>query len=284
MAENSQSTSCKSSTERTEMRVSTDASDVSTEICRVAVRIPPFWPDEPEIWFAQVEGQFAIANITTDTTKFHYVIGQLEPQYAKEVKDIIVKPPASDKYQKLKSELIKRLSSSNEKKVNQLLLHEELGDRKPSQFLRHLQSLAGTNVPEDFIKSIWTNRLPANIQTVMAAQTSVPLEALADIADRIKDITTPSAQVASTSASPQVLEVLAKELVELRKEVNALTIRHRQSRSRERGTRHIRSSSKRSDSNYRKFPICWYHYKFGSKAKTCMTPCDYKPENSTGRR
>lgn len=284
MADGKQPASRKSSTERTEMRVSTDLSDVPTEICRVAVRIPPFWPDEPEIWFAQVEGQFSIANITSDTTKFHYVIGQLEPQYAKEVKDIIVNPPATEKYQKIKGELIKRLSSSHEKKVNQLLIHEELGDRKPSQFLRHLQNLAGSNVPEDFIKTIWTNRLPENIQTVMAAQTTLSLEELADIADRIKDITTPSASVASTSANPQVLEVLAKELVELRKEVNALSSRNRQSRSRERGPRHTRSSSKRSDSNYKKFPVCWYHFKFGSKAKTCTFPCDYKAENSTGRR
>lgn len=277
----SQPTSRKSSPERTGVRLSTDAPDVS-EVCRVAVRIPPFWPDEPEIWFAQVEGQFAIANITADATKFNYVIGQLEPQYAKEVKDIIVKPPSTDKYEKLKCELIKRLSSSNEKKVNQLLIHEELGDRKPSQFLRHLQSLAGINVPEDFIKSIWTNRLPENIQTVIAAQTSVSLEVLADIADRIKDITTPAAQVASTSVNSNTLEVITRELVELRKQVNALTAGARRSRSKNRGSKDGRSPSRRSDSNYRKFPLCWYHYRFGSKAKVCNRPCDYKAENSKG--
>jgi hypothetical protein len=33
-------------------------------------------------------------------------------------------------------------------------MHEEMGDRKPSQFLRHLKSLA-PEVPDDFLRSIW---------------------------------------------------------------------------------------------------------------------------------
>lgn len=129
----------------------------TNELCGVGIRVPPFWPEAPEIWFAQV------SNIISDATKFNYVIGQLDPQDAKEVKDIIISPPQTDRYHKLKFELIRRLTASNEKKVQQLLMHEELGDRKPSQFLRHLQGLAGSGVPEDFLRTIWSSRLPSNI-------------------------------------------------------------------------------------------------------------------------
>lgn len=110
-----------------------------SEVGKVSVRVPPFWPEEPEIWFAQVEGQFSISGITNDATKFNYVISQLDNKFSREVKDVILNPPACDKYGKLKTELIKRLTASNEKKLKQLLMHEELGDRKPSQFLRHLK-------------------------------------------------------------------------------------------------------------------------------------------------
>ena len=34
------------------------------ELCRVAVRLPPFWPDRPAIWFAQAESQFELSAIT----------------------------------------------------------------------------------------------------------------------------------------------------------------------------------------------------------------------------
>lgn len=89
-----------------------------------------------------------------------------------EVKDIITNPPTTNKYLRLKSELIRRLSASQEKRIQQLLNDEELDDRKPSQFLRHLQNLAGTSGASDFVKTLWTNRLPVNIQTVIASQIS----------------------------------------------------------------------------------------------------------------
>ncbi|XP_068617431.1 uncharacterized protein [Battus philenor] len=114
--------------------------DGAVSVFKVGVKIPPFWPEEPTLWFAQVEGQFQVSGITSDATKFYHVISQLEQQYAAEVKDIIIAPPQENKFLKLKTELIKRLSASQEKKLKQLLMHEELGDRKPSQFLRHLQT------------------------------------------------------------------------------------------------------------------------------------------------
>lgn len=39
-----------------------------------AVRIPPFWKENPHLWFAQVEAAFAIHRVTGDETKFRYVI------------------------------------------------------------------------------------------------------------------------------------------------------------------------------------------------------------------
>lgn len=261
-----------------------------SEVCRVSVRVPPFWPEEPEIWFAQVEGQFTISGITNDTTKFNYVISQLENKYSREVKDIIISPPQADKYEKLKTELIKRLTASNEKKLQQLLMHEDLGDRKPSQFLRHLKSLVGMDVPDDFLRTIWTSRLPHGVQTVLAGQPSTTsIDDLADLADRVNDLATTLPRVAAVSdaAPSSELAGLRREVAELRKQIQSLTMSDRDSRSRQRSPRHNRSRSssrKRSDSNYRKFPLCWYHGKFGDRATACVLPCDFKAGNAKGGR
>jgi hypothetical protein len=136
---------------------------------RPAVRLPPFWPDRPGLWFATAEAQFDFASVTSEKTKFNYVISQLEYRHAPEVEDLIILPPANEPYTTLKTELVRRLSASRDQRVRQLLTHEEMGDRKPSQFLRHPKSLA-PDVPEDFLRSIWSSRLPTHIQTILAGQ------------------------------------------------------------------------------------------------------------------
>lgn len=265
---------------------------------RVGVRMPPFWPQEPAVWFAQVEGQFVLSNITSDATKFYYVLSQLDHQYATEIKDIIVNPPATNKYEKLKTELISRLSASREKELKRLLIHEELGDRKPSQFLRHLQHLAGPEVHDDLLRTIWINRLPIAIQAAIASQpTPQTLEALAGTADRVWDLTPSSPQVASTSTSAMAhnatIDFMANQIAELTRQMHDMRAElnsrsrprsryngpQRNNRSRSRGP-----SQNRSQSSYRRWPVCWYHSKFQSQATKCVKPCDFSSGNGQSNR
>ena len=62
-----------------------------------------------------------------------------------------------------------------------------MGDRKPSQFLHHLKSLA-PDVPEDFLRSIWSSRLPPHIQTILAGQAKDNLDAASQVANRIAEV------------------------------------------------------------------------------------------------
>jgi hypothetical protein len=71
------------------------------------------------------------------------------------VEDIITSPSQQDPYSELKTVLLNRLSSRDQC-VRQPLTLEEMGDRKPSHFLRHLRSLIHA-VPDYFLHSIWTS-------------------------------------------------------------------------------------------------------------------------------
>lgn len=259
------------------------------EILRVSVRVPPFWPEEPLLWFAQVENQFILSRITTDDTKFGYVVAQLDHQYALEVKDIITQPPATDKYLKLKTELIKRLTVSHQKRVKQLLTHEELGDRKPSQFLRHLSDLAGPNVPSDFLLTLWSSRLPQNIQTVIATQMDLDPDKLGELADKVYEIAPSSPQVASTSSAQTThRDEMTHQIAELTRQVALLTNRinrAQQPRSRSRSRRQNRSRSRsRPIQPPPDHPHCFYHFTYGVKAHKCKEPCTFKAENFKGGR
>ena len=70
------------------------------------------------------------------------------------MRDILTLPEndPSKTYTNLKSQLFGRLSASQDQKTRRLLEHEEIGDRTPSQFFRHLRGLAGNIFPDSVLR------------------------------------------------------------------------------------------------------------------------------------
>ena len=144
------------------------------------------------MWFAQLEGQFALSNITKDATKFYYIISQLDRKYVTEVEDVITNPPPTVRYDSIKAELIRRLSLSEEQQhVCQLLMYEEVGDWRPTQFLHHLRTLTSMSVPSDGLCTLWMNHLLANIQAIIAMQAQAALDDVVQLVDKIAEVTPP---------------------------------------------------------------------------------------------
>jgi hypothetical protein len=111
-------------------------------------------------------------------------ISQLDQRYAAEVEEIITSPPQQDPCPKLRTELLKRLSLSMEQHAHRILTLEEIGDHKLSKFLRYLRSLV-PDLPDYFLRTIWTSRLPAKVQATLNCHPEVELDAAADCAVRI---------------------------------------------------------------------------------------------------
>lgn len=83
------------------------------------------------------------------------------------VADLLENPPAAGKYDNLKEQLIKRFADSHEKQLRTLLLGIELGNKKPSQLLREMKTLAGTDATEGLLRTLWLQRLPDRIQQML---------------------------------------------------------------------------------------------------------------------
>lgn len=75
---------------------------------------------------ATVEAQFTTRRITSQKTQFDYVVASLSPEFATEVRDLILKPPTDHPYDTLKEQLIKRTVASGQRKLQQLFNSEEL--------------------------------------------------------------------------------------------------------------------------------------------------------------
>ena len=238
----------------------------------VSVKLPPFWPADPEVWFAQVEVQFTTKGITPQKTKFDYVISSLGPEFATEVRDLLLKPPAEQPYDKLRTQLIK---------LQQLISGEELGDRKPTQLLRRMRQLLGDKLggadANSFLRQLFLQRLPANVQMVLApADASMELEQLADMADKVMEVATPTVSAASdihtvaAIADNSEVRQLREEISRLASLVDSLITRPRRCDS----SRQRRSASPALPTSSQD-TLCWYHAKFGENAKRCKQPCTW---------
>lgn len=270
------------------------SSPTADAVDRVAVKLPEFISTDPELWFAMVEGSFLGSRVTSETTKFAHIIAALPPRFATEVKDIIISPPAADPYTQLKTQLIKRLCATQEEKTRQLLEREEIGDRKPSQFLRHLQSLADTTISESLIKTLWMSRLPKCVQVALAIVKDQSLTDLASHADSIIEASRPhSSHVAETSQPSedtslnlkfsQLALSFSQEIASLRCEINALRQSRDISHSRFRSSSRSKRSRSRDNSQSRDRSTngqCWYHYRFGSNSRNCLPPCNFQNQGN----
>ena len=60
----------------------------------VAVKLPPFWPDNIKFWLIQSESQFCLKGLTFSQTKFDYVVQAMSQSDAVKVLDLIRASPA----------------------------------------------------------------------------------------------------------------------------------------------------------------------------------------------
>lgn len=248
------------------------------EVDKVAMKTPNFTPKDPELWFSLLEGCFEAADIKSEKTKFHHATAALDTTTLIEVRDILLLSPGPQPYTRLKEELTKRLSISTERKIRRFLEVEEIGDRTPSQFLRHLRTLGG-NVPDEILRTLWTSRLPGSSQAIIAAQKNLPLDDLASVADAVSEAMT-AVSIPPPSA-PQHYEImmgkLMTEVAELKLQNGNRQRAYQQSERRPR-TRYYadRSSSRqRSSSRSRNPNYCFYHDRFGARAIKCRAPCNF---------
>ena len=250
-------------------------------LAAVSVKLPPFWPADPEVWFAQVEAQFTCRGITAQKNRFDHVISSLNPEFAIEVRDLLLKPPDDHPYDVLKAQLIKRTAATEQRKLQQLISGEELGDRKPTQLLRRMQQLLGDKLgaaeSSSFLRELFLQRLPGNVRMVLAStDATTDLSKLAELADKVLEVATPNIAAVSSShpdlpptAEPSEVRQLREEVARLTQLVESLTTRSRRrspSQPRQRRTA-TPTPTLPSDS------LCWYHRTFGDDAQKCKEPC-----------
>jgi hypothetical protein len=160
-----------------------------------------------------------------------------------------------------------------------------MGDRKPSQFLRLLRSLV-PDVPDVFLRSIWSSRLPPNVKAIIAGQPEGDLDATGRCADRIIEAA-PHPELASVAPLPNS-NALILRIEDLSRQVAALSTELTHLRSNYRDPRPSSGNSRLgsrlpSRENYTP-ALCWYHRRYGARAQKCTQPCSYRQQETLPQR
>ena len=117
----------------------------------VALKLPVFWPDSAEVWFAQADAQFAIRAISVSKTKFYHAVASLPPDVAAQILDLIRAPSAAGPYEVLKDRLTTLYSLNNYQRFEAPVSLPLTGDQKPSHLMNRMLALLLDDNKPDFI-------------------------------------------------------------------------------------------------------------------------------------
>ncbi|CAI5688922.1 unnamed protein product [Oreochromis niloticus] len=228
----------------------------------VALKLPDFWLHDPPSWFVHVEAQFALRGISADDTKYHHVVASLDPLATRRAMTLLRDPPAQGKYAALKELLLRRYALSDAERAEQLLNLSGLGGGTALELMENMLSLLGPDDGGFLFVHLFLRQLPAAVRAVLANSPLLPAKdyrSLAEEADRIllasrtfdvhalaTDL--PAAPSTPPPASPGASAPLLTAGIATR--------------------RHRRKS------------ICFYHQRFGDRARRCLPPCAFTAQGN----
>ena len=209
-----------------------------------AVKLPEFWQHDPDPWFQHIEAQFHLRGITVDATKYYYVVAALDSSTTRRVMAVLRDPPADGKYEALKRQLLRLYQLSDAERAERLLSLNGLGDSKPTELMENMLALLGSGDATFLFVQLFLRQLPAPVRTALASSPLVSTKdyrGLAEEADRILLATRQCGMAAAVSE---------------------------------------RGSGRREQAQKDDGGLCYYHRRFGAKAKRCVPPCCWDQGNA----
>lgn len=266
---------------------------------------PEYCRREPQFFFAQAERIFHVNGIADENQKFTSIITAIPQNILLEVSHLIYNPDSSRPYSKLKNALIQANAVSDVQKITNLLENEQMGDRKPTSFLRHIKSFFGINAPaveQTVIRPLFLSRLPKSIAHIVAMlDDSESLDSIAEKADRIYDTYGPTRDTISGIRTPAFSSsnsefkdtgLLFKELSSIKEELRSLRVTQEVILNELSDIKKLDKTNpvspkksgpfqapKNSDSAWNS-NLCYYHARFGPSASKCVSPCSWVKTNS----
>src|SRR5215469_1835416 len=176
--------------------------------------IPAFQDSNVTLWFRQLDHSFH--DSTDQLSRYNAIITAIPFTLLTRIEDELSKAEdTSTPYDYIKRVIINATSASPHDRLTAILSQQNLGDRKPTDFLQHLLSLLSpgqATLEESLIRPLFLQKLPSQVQTVLSSlPLSTPLKEIAAAADRmlqvlplptINSVTSPSTSLPLSTPLP----------------------------------------------------------------------------------
>ncbi|CAF96777.1 unnamed protein product [Tetraodon nigroviridis] len=223
-----------------------------------SVKLPDFRLSDPAPWFQHVEALFHLRGVTEDDSKYYLVVAALDQQSTRRVMQLLRDPPPCGKYAAIKGLLLRRFGLSAAERADKLLSLPGLGDGSAVDLMDSMLSLLGSDEGGFLFPHIFLRQLPHPVRAALANSPSLAagdFRGLAEEADRVL-LTARRTSVQSVLADPQLLVSEDPDQVMVAG---------------------VSSRKKKSD-------LCFFHQRFGHKARRCVPPCAFQTQGNARAR
>lgn len=267
-----------------------------------AAKIPKYDPAESiEQYLDRVDFWFELERVESQLDKFRQIMPYLPATMFSEVRNAGLAAHPTP-YAELKRILKIAFGMNELERVRKLTETIQLGDRRPGDILRDMQQLAVTS-DENIIKSLWLQRLPADLGAALSVSLELPISSLREMANtmhgficdkKLNQIAAPAVSVVShtqQSAHAQPAQSdISQLVVSIGQLVTTIQQQHAQTiaaiertgdnsfrgRSNSRNSfrdQRSRSPSRDSAADFDNDGRCWYHRTFNGQARKCKPGC-----------
>ncbi len=231
------------------------------EIHHVSVKMPEIFPSDPELWFDNLESQFAISNITRSITKYHYVNTMVgSSTMMKLPRDCRSSDRSStngrDPYEYIKSEILKVMSPSKPEVFDQMFAGR--GDSSVFSYYLKMESLIDNlkcnsvdDLKNELFKHLIIKQVPTNQANILTSQREThEAKDLARLADEV---------LASSSAEVPIMGASSNS-----------SKSHQGKKDQK--SKNFKNSRHKPGNSSKKDKLCPTHERYGHRAWTCTSP------------
>ena len=84
----------------------TEREERQQHVTQPTVKLSPFWPQAPALWFAQAECSFTVKKIEAQFDRYCHVVAALPHESLRLVADLVESPPTETPYDNIKTRLV----------------------------------------------------------------------------------------------------------------------------------------------------------------------------------